>query len=135
MGPGCAQVFSTFYQTLPHLGRFLISSLSCLQSFLELLPVTLSETCGVSTSPLIPGSQQREFSIQTAKPWREPRGSAAQRQREHLASGTAGFWAAEEGAGRGGRAPRRRGKLAIRHGKEGAVPNPWAPLQLFKASR
>lgn len=32
MGPGCAQVFSTFYQTLPHLGRFLISSLSCLQS-------------------------------------------------------------------------------------------------------
>lgn len=45
-----------------------------------------------------------------------------------------GVWKRGPGAERGRSAPRRGAKQAIRHGKEAAVPNPRAPLQLISSS-
>lgn len=100
---------------------------------LELFPLTSSPNPVGIHFPIHPwftstGNSPARLPAITRAPglcWEAAAGSA-------LLPGGAGFWAWE--GGRGGRAPRRCGKLAIRHGKKGAVPNPWAPLQLFKAS-
>jgi len=119
-----------------HMGRFLASSPSRLRSqmclaSLDVFPKSHRDPCPNTSLVHV----NRELSSQTASHHASPGALPGSCSGKRLAPrGGAGFWAWEAGAGRGGRAPRRCGKLAIRHGKKGAVPNPRAPLQLFKAS-